>query len=314
MDEIGSILRDAREMKGLTIAEVHEKLRISKKYIAALEEGRYDVLPSQTHVRGYLNKYSRFLGLQAEPLLERYEAAKKQRPLPTPTPSLPTESPLIENPLTLPEPETGTFFAYNNLDLSNAPVQQGETDWIGRLIVVALLVAIALIGWRFSPLLLGEDNTLTAEDISTAVTNILSREENSETTASDSEPSLLIDTTPAFNSTDLITSTSRTAGSSQNVNEQPVATPTRSPLPATMESIAIQIDVLERDWILVEVDGEVVFEGAAQQGEVLSWEAANSVHFRTGNAAATFITINGIELGRLGERGQVADETWVTTQ
>ncbi|MCB0037118.1 MAG: helix-turn-helix domain-containing protein, partial [Anaerolineales bacterium] len=175
MDEIGSILRDAREMKGLTIAEVHENLRISKKYIVALEEGRYEALPSQTHVRGYLNKYARFLGLQADPLLERYEALKQQRPL---TPPSPAKDPsIIETPLTLPEPETGTFFAHANFELSNTTSPQSEPDWIGRLIVLALIVAIGLIGWRFLPNLLGEDETLNSENLSTAVLDLLNDDE-----------------------------------------------------------------------------------------------------------------------------------------
>ena len=80
MDEIGQILRDAREAKGLTQADVFEKIRITPKFLEAMEEGTYDVLPSQTHVRGYLRKYARHLQLEADPLLERYEALRVMRP------------------------------------------------------------------------------------------------------------------------------------------------------------------------------------------------------------------------------------------
>ncbi len=313
MDEIGSILRDAREMKGLTIAEVHENLRISKKYIVALEEGRYELLPSQTHVRGYLNKYARFLGLQADPLLERYEAVKQQRPVPPP--AAVKEPAIIETPLTLPEPETGTFFAHANFELSNTGSPKSEPDWIGRLIVLALIIAIGLIGWRFMPSLLGEEDALSSENLSTAVLDLLNNDEAAadETLPENDQPSVLIDSTPVVSSSDLITSTSRTTGSTQSVDQAPPQTPTRSPLPATMESIDIQLDIVERSWVMVEVDGATVFEGQAQQGEVFNWQATDYVRLRTGNAAGTFVTINNIELGRLGERGQLADETWETT-
>ena len=72
MDELGHILREARETKGLTLAEAQEETRINSKYLAALENGEYDKLPTPVHVRGFLRNYARFLGLDSQPLLERY--------------------------------------------------------------------------------------------------------------------------------------------------------------------------------------------------------------------------------------------------
>ncbi|HFE67522.1 MAG TPA: helix-turn-helix domain-containing protein, partial [Chloroflexi bacterium] len=80
MDELGHILREARETKGLTLAEVQEETRISPRYLEALESGEYDLLPTQTHVRGFLRNYARFLGLDPEPLLERYELTQSRKP------------------------------------------------------------------------------------------------------------------------------------------------------------------------------------------------------------------------------------------
>lgn len=313
MDEIGSILQDAREMKGLTIADVYEELRISKKFLRALEEGQYERLPSQTHIRGYLNKYARFLDLDPEPLLGRYEALKQQRPLPTPPPP-PAKTELVENPIRLPEPEAGTFFEHANIDIHGNGGQE-ESDWIGRLIVLALIIAIGMIGWRFSPLVFGDTGELSTESLTAAVTDVLNRTEEepvADSTSAD-QPSVLTNDSPTISSSELITSTSRTAGSTTNVNEPP-PTPTRFPLPATMETIELNIDMLEQEWILVEIDGATVYEGQAQKGEQLNWVATTAARLRTGNAAATFVTINDIELGRLGNRGQLFDETWETTQ
>ncbi|NHZ71509.1 MAG: helix-turn-helix domain-containing protein, partial [Aquificales bacterium] len=73
MDELGHILREARETKGLTLEEAQEKTRINSKYLDALENSEYDKLPTPVHVRGFLRNYARFLGLDPQPLLERYE-------------------------------------------------------------------------------------------------------------------------------------------------------------------------------------------------------------------------------------------------
>lgn len=72
MDEIGHILREARENRGLTLEEVQAKIRINARYLAAFETGQYDALPTPVHARGFLRNYARFLGLDPQPLLDRY--------------------------------------------------------------------------------------------------------------------------------------------------------------------------------------------------------------------------------------------------
>jgi len=62
--------------------------------------------------------------------------------------------------------------------------------------------------------------------------------------------------------------------------------------------------------VLVTVDGEVDFQGALEEGEERQWQAEHSIGFRCGNAGGVLITINGEELGTLGDRGQVVNLTW----
>jgi cytoskeletal protein RodZ len=80
MDELGHILREARENKGLTLAQVQSEIRINSKFLAALETGEYHRLPTPVHVRGFLRNYARFLGLDPQPLLDRYEVRQKEKP------------------------------------------------------------------------------------------------------------------------------------------------------------------------------------------------------------------------------------------
>jgi hypothetical protein len=64
----------------------------------------------------------------------------------------------------------------------------------------------------------------------------------------------------------------------------------------------------------VTIDDEVVFEGLARRGDdPYEWDAQQSVTLLTGNANGVFVTINDIELGKLGGRGEVVEETWNTT-
>jgi hypothetical protein len=70
--EIGSSLRQARQHRGLEIADVERETHIRAKYLGALEEERFDVLPGQAYVRGFLRTYAEFLGLNGGLYVDEY--------------------------------------------------------------------------------------------------------------------------------------------------------------------------------------------------------------------------------------------------
>jgi len=61
---IGELLKETRKEKGLTRAQVAKDLLVQEKYIMALEEGNYDVIPGEVFQRAYFNKYVEYLGLK----------------------------------------------------------------------------------------------------------------------------------------------------------------------------------------------------------------------------------------------------------
>ena len=60
---IGEKLKNRREQLGLSLKEVETELKIRSKYLQALEEERYDLLPGKAYVKPFLKSYARFLGL-----------------------------------------------------------------------------------------------------------------------------------------------------------------------------------------------------------------------------------------------------------
>jgi cytoskeleton protein RodZ len=66
----GEILRKAREARGDSLNDVAQILKLSAQQLEALENGRFDVLPGPTFVRGFLRNYARYLGISPDPLLE----------------------------------------------------------------------------------------------------------------------------------------------------------------------------------------------------------------------------------------------------
>ena len=75
MFEIGDTLREARLRQGLTIKDVEDTLKIRGKYLQALEQDDFEVLPGDTFVRAFLRSYASFLGLEADVLVAEYASA-----------------------------------------------------------------------------------------------------------------------------------------------------------------------------------------------------------------------------------------------
>lgn len=72
MFEIGSSLRTAREHRQLDLAGVERATHIRAKYLAALEEERFDALPGTAYAKGFLRTYADFLGLDGPRFVDEF--------------------------------------------------------------------------------------------------------------------------------------------------------------------------------------------------------------------------------------------------
>jgi len=74
MFEIGNTLREARLRRGLDVLECEAETKIRAKYLRAMEEEKFDLMPSPTYVRGFLRAYAEFLDLDGQLVLDEYES------------------------------------------------------------------------------------------------------------------------------------------------------------------------------------------------------------------------------------------------
>jgi cytoskeletal protein RodZ len=72
MFEIGGSLREARLKRGLTPADVQKSIRIRDRYLQALEEERWELLPGDAYVKGFLRTYADYLGLDGNLYVDEY--------------------------------------------------------------------------------------------------------------------------------------------------------------------------------------------------------------------------------------------------
>jgi hypothetical protein len=74
MFEIGNTLREARLRRGIEIADCEAATKIRAKYLRAMEEEQFDILPGTTYVKGFLRTYAEFLELDGRLVLDEYES------------------------------------------------------------------------------------------------------------------------------------------------------------------------------------------------------------------------------------------------
>ena len=74
MFEIGGSLREARLKRNLTPADVQKAIRIRDRYLQALEEERWELLPGDAYVKGFLRTYADYLGLDGNLYVEEYNS------------------------------------------------------------------------------------------------------------------------------------------------------------------------------------------------------------------------------------------------
>jgi len=72
--EIGSSLREARLRRGLDLDAVADRILIRARYLAALEEERFHLLPHGSYRRSFLREYAEFLGLDGDLYVDEYIA------------------------------------------------------------------------------------------------------------------------------------------------------------------------------------------------------------------------------------------------
>jgi cytoskeletal protein RodZ len=65
MKTVGSILKEARIAKNLTLEDVEKVTKIRAKFLDAIEEDAYQLLPSPIYAKGFVKNYGEFLGLES---------------------------------------------------------------------------------------------------------------------------------------------------------------------------------------------------------------------------------------------------------
>ena len=131
----GSWLRQQREIRNISLREISDNTKIGMRYLEALEEDRFEVLPAPIFAKGFLREYAKYVGLDADEVVNFYIAADQRR-----------RAELDETETAAPRPQVRPPPAYHGM----APprrlrVPRLPISWLVGGVVAALLVALLVV-------------------------------------------------------------------------------------------------------------------------------------------------------------------------
>lgn len=271
--EVGQKLRKQRELLGLSLEDIERHTHLRQRYLEALEEGRLEGLPSFVQGRGMLDIYADFLGMDGEAMLLRFAEGLQARLAARQAAEQPAKA-------------------------ESRRRRRLPPRWLRRLLSGDVLIGGAL------TVFLGLFVIWTAIRIFA---------QTSEQTPSPTAPSiaevLLATAIPSETPTPQPSPTPAV----QALPLQPQATdPQTGALisPLSNANIQVGINVRQRAWMRVTVDGKVEFEGRVIPGSAYTFAGDSTIEILTSSGSALQVFVNDADLGPMGGFGQVVNRIY----
>lgn len=303
MNELGQMLREAREARNISLAEAEAQTRIRQKFIAALEAEEWDLLPNEVTTRGFLRRYTTFLGLDEEAAVQLFQ----QRPGIGHAQSdinLPTQREVDYRPI--------------EMNLASSPLRTLPRGWLPATLLGALLLAGALL-LLFRPQFIS--NLLAMPRELPAPGDVIALEPTATPTATaqidriTATPTATIQptATPAKTATAVPTTTTVLTGTVALTTTTGITTTVPAQAFQPVDKIVLDLEITARSWIRLLTDNGLASEAVLEPGTKQTWEARQSMVLRTGNAAGVVVKINGQTQPQMGGTGEVVEMQWQLT-
>jgi cytoskeletal protein RodZ len=280
--QLGDTLRDAREIRGLSLAEVERDTKIRAKYIAAFEDNKLGDLPGPVYARGFLRNYAAYLGLDPEYVIDLFE--EERQPTRSKIKAARSGRPAEKRPEKLEK--------ISIHPLSPEPVDT-RVRYGSSYIAVSLLALPLIILFYFIYSVWGTNRSA----------NVPIPTPRPPTLTPITLPSQIaaVSGTGAFNTPTVAVAVRPASGVAAPVSATLPLTPTTSAQASPTVPAAAQITVkvvTTRDaWLRVTVDGVQQFSGTLPSGSTRQWTGRRTVRIRTGRADAVSVTVNNANLG-----------------
>ncbi|HEX4602679.1 MAG TPA: RodZ domain-containing protein [Candidatus Angelobacter sp.] len=292
MGAFGDRLRREREMRGITLDEITESTKISRRHLEALEGEHFDQLPGGVFNKGFVRAYAHFLGIDEDQAVADYSAAANEQP--EPEDKFPLE--IHEEP---------------------DPDLNPRRSYLPLVFAVAALVGV-LVGYAF-----WVKSKPRTPDAAAATASQTTPQSASGPAASGPAASVPGQTapqsTPVAGASVAATKAKTPAAPAKTpaaqveraAVEPPVQTQPQAPAtaaetrPAEKEkAFFVSVKAKEDAWISIVADGKSVMQRVLGADKHKKVKAGKVLVLRTGNAGGIEVSFNGRSLGAIGNENE----------
>ncbi|RMG60350.1 MAG: helix-turn-helix domain-containing protein [Deltaproteobacteria bacterium] len=276
-------LREEREARGVTVDEVADRLKISRKYIRLLESGDLSGLPEPVFVRGYIRTYCQFLGIDSRPFLESYSDFLEERG----------------------EKKREPIREVREVTPSRGPSRRTVVGFLSLLLIAGLIVLVVR-------------QVKKEKEVLTQMTHVeaeIARKApgNPEKKLERMRPGEGVK--GGEDARTRVKKGEKVAGTrtEPKVGEaESRATSASSPLKAQEgeRRLNLILEAQELTWVFLVVDDGTSKDVTLYPGDRLEVKGEKKIYVKLGNGAGVIVTFNGKRLGALGGKGEVVEKTF----
>ncbi|MBN2543219.1 helix-turn-helix domain-containing protein [bacterium] len=260
MRELGEYLKQMREAQGVTLEDVAKKTKVNIKFLKAIEDGNWDLLPAKVYARGYINAYGEYLGADLGELKARFDKAISEQTFSD------ARSREVRKLKALKRADTGEEIPFTGAEsLEKADRKfHFQKEYIFLSVILVLVIIVVILALRG-----GKEG------------EFVPRVED-----------MVVDTLATTGSWDV------TPSEEDLAQEIRLEVGKINPAWAIGRSDSLTLTVKAQDdtWLLVETDYKRAFKGTLKYKTSDEWRAKNSFYLTIGRPEAVTLEINGFQL------------------
>jgi cytoskeleton protein RodZ len=274
MTNFGASFRQARESKGISLDQIATETRISTRFLRAIENEEFQLLPGGIFNRGFVRAFAEKVGLDPDQAVADYERMAE-----------------VRQPEQAPAPPQAA-----------APAAKSQRRLYPIAIAVLALVIVVFY-------VITRESGNIAQTASTPATPSVAAPQPASTTPAESAPPV----TPPDNAPQPTAAPPETE-SKPSPKPAPAPIPAPTPqgaapaFPPAPNALSLEIDAQDSSWIKVVADGKSANPGEIlQSGMTRKYTAQNKLILSVGNAGGLALKLNDKPMKALGKNGQVRE-------
>lgn len=274
----GSILKEARQAKGLSLEYVHEATKIPMDVLHAIEEGYRIKTLSPFYFRGFLKLYAKYLNVDPATVLGDVQVEKRDE--------------------TYTESQSGIDI----LSILGRVFTRRRKKQIGLFLAVALsvFVVVKLFGFVFSHV--ASSSEKKGDIRKEHVKNEEKTDKKQKEKAAAKEKAKKEEAQKEM------------IAARESAKEESSSKESVSDSKEKSSGVTLTVRARKEGWLKVKADGKVIFQSTLKQGAVETWTADEKVEISGKNINQLEFDLNGRMIGTLGRSDRGAKEVVITKE